>query len=369
MRDLVCFSHLRWSFVHQRPQHLMSRAARDRRVWFVEEPVRGPRPVLKRRTTGEGVHVCVPEVPAGLGPDGAETVVAGLLAELARAEGIQEPTSWVYTPMMLPLAEALSPRLIVYDCMDELSAFRFAPAELLYRERALLARADLVFAGGRSLWEARNGAHPDVHLFPSSVDRAHFAAARARPPEPPALAAIPRPRFGWVGVIDERMDMELLTEVAARRPDWQFVLVGPIVKIDPATLPNAPNVHAPGPREYRELPACLAHFDVAIMPFARNEATRFISPTKTPEYLAAGLPVVSTRIRDVERDWAGLVHLADDAASFEAACSAALAERDTPGRLARVDAALAGNSWDDTWTRMAALLDDAAARALARSAK
>lgn len=349
----------------------MARAARETRVWFVEEPVSGPRPLLRRHVTPEGVRVCVPEVPPGLGADGAETVVAGLIAELAREEDLTGATVWLYTPMMLPLAELLNPRVCVYDCMDELAAFRAAPPGILYREHALFARADLVFVGGRSLWEAKRGSHHAVHVFPSSVDVGHFVAARKNPPEPAALAALRRPRLGWVGVIDERMDLELLGEVAARRPDWEVALIGPVVKIDPASVPQAPNVHLLGPRDYKELPTYLAHFDVAIMPFARNDSTRFISPTKTPEYLAAGLPVVSTHVRDVVHDYAsrGLVHVASDAAGFVAACERAMAERDDPERLLRVDAVLSTNSWDETWMRMGSLIEAAEARPDLRAAR
>jgi glycosyltransferase involved in cell wall biosynthesis len=371
VRDLVCFSHLRWAFVLQRPQHLMARAARKRRVWFVEEPVPGPRPLLRCRVTPEGVRVCVPEVPAGLGIDGAETVVTGLVADLARAEGLRGAAAWLYTPMMLPFAEALDPSLVVYDCMDELAAFRAAPPEILYRERALFARADLVFVGGPSLWEAKRGAHAHLHLFRSSVDVSHFRVARSNPPEPATLAPLRRPRLGWVGVIDERMDLALLGQVAALRPDWEWPMIGPVVKIDAGSVPQAPNVHLLGTREYRELPAYLAHFDVAIMPFARNDATRFISPTKTPEYLAAGLPVVSTAVRDVVHDYAdrGLVHIAADAPGFVAACERALTERHDPARQEKVDAVLAESSWDDTWMRMDRLLETAELRTLVRSAK
>jgi glycosyltransferase involved in cell wall biosynthesis len=342
----------------------MTRAARDRRVWFVEEPVVGPDARLGRHVTPEGVRICVPEVPEGLGAHAVETVVAGLVAALGREDDIADPCAWLYTPMMLPLAEAIAPRLVVYDCMDELSAFRFAPPEMRFRERALFARAELVFTGGRSLWEAKRGNHHAVHLFPSSVDIAHFAAARTGLGEPASIAGIPHPRLGWVGVIDERMDLDLLASVATRHPDWHIVLLGPVAKIDPASIPDLPNVHTLGPRTYAELPAYLAHFDVAIMPFARNEATRFISPTKTPEYLAAGLPVVSTPIRDVVRDYGvrGLVEIAPDADAFAAACARALWSRDAPARLRRVDAALAENSWDDTWVRIDRLLEQAELR-------
>lgn len=371
VRDLVCLSHLRWAFVLQRPQHLMTRAARDRRVWFVEEPVRGSRLTLNRRVTPEGVNVCVPEVPEGLGAAETETCVAGLLAELVHEARIHDPTAWLYTPMMLPLTDVLAPRITVYDCMDELAAFKFAPPEILFRERALFRKADLVFTGGRSLWEAKRGAHPEVHCFPSSVDVAHFGKARTPHDEPPEITLARRPRLGWVGVVDERMDVDLLGELARRRPGWSIVLVGPVVKIDPATLPEGPNLHFVGPRDYRNLPAFLHHFDVAIMPFAQNDATRFISPTKTPEFLAAGLPVVSTPVRDVVRDYGqrGLVHIADTVDAFVAACEKALAEKHDAARLRAVDAALAESSWDDTWRRMDRLMEAAESRAMARSAK
>jgi UDP-galactopyranose mutase len=364
VRDLICYSHLRWAFVYQRPQHLMSRAAATRRVWFVEEPVTGPEARLHRSVTPEGVNVCVPQVPVGTEPAAVEPIVARLVGELAQAEGLRNATAWLYTPMMLPLAESLAPRFVVYDCMDELSAFRFAPAQMLERERALFARADVVFAGGRSLWEAKRGFHANLYLFPSSVDVGHFRAARGPLPEPAPLAPLRRPRLCWVGVVDERLDLDLLADAAALRPDWEWVLVGPTAKIDPATIPQAPNIHPMGPRPYPELPAWLAWFDVAIMPFAHNDATRYISPTKTPEFLAAGLPVVSTPVRDVVRDYGarGLVHIAAGPKRFVAACERALAERDDPARLCGVDEALAESSWDDTWARMSGLVDVTEAR-------
>jgi glycosyltransferase involved in cell wall biosynthesis len=371
VRDLVCFSHLRWGFVFQRPQHLMRRAARDRRVYFIEEPVPGPAPGLNRRVTPEAVHVCVPALPPGLTPEEAERRVADELCAFAEAEEIVSPTAWLYTPMMLPWAEVLEPGAVVYDCMDELSAFRFAPPALVDREAALLRRADLVFAGGRSLWEARRAVHPSPHLFPSSVDVAHFAAARAGLPEPPELRDVPRPRLGYAGVIDERMDMALVAGLAARRPDWSVVLLGPTAKITPDELPTAPNIHRVGLRGYAELPAYLAAFDTAILPFRLDGSTRYISPTKTPEYLAAGLPVVSTPILDVVRDYAdrGLVEVAMGVDAFVEACAHALATRGHPERLARVDAALSRTSWEDTWARMAALIAGVEQRPEARWAR
>jgi glycosyltransferase involved in cell wall biosynthesis len=354
--DLVCLSHLRWDFVYQRPQHLMSRHARKRRVFFVEEPriepVAWPRNVVRRGE--DGVTVATPHLPPGLTPADVAAAQRALLDELLLREGVQQPALWYYTPMALPFSEHIDAGVVVYDCMDELSAFRGAPPALLQEEERLLRRADVVFTGGWSLYEAKRGRHPNVLGLPSSVDVAHFGRARAGLADPEDQAPIPHPRLGFFGVIDERMDLDLIAGVADARPDWQLVLLGPVVKIDAADLPRRPNLHYLGSKAYAELPGYLAHWDVAMMPFARNEATRFISPTKTPEYLAAGRPVVSTSIRDVVRPFGeqGLVRIADEPGAFVAAAEAAMREeaRD-PGWLARVDAWLAQTSWDRTWAR------------------
>jgi UDP-galactopyranose mutase len=243
--------------------------------------------------------------------------------------------------------------------MDELSAFKGASPILKDREAELFGRADLVFTGGQSLYEAKRHQHPNVYAFPSSIDSTHFAQARSITVEPPDQADIPRPRLGFFGVIDERMDIELLRAVAEARPDWQLVVIGPVVKIDPKELPACSNLPYLGGKSYAELPAYLAGWDVALMPFARNESTRFISPTKTPEYLAAGCPVVSTSIRDVVRPYGQmrLVHIADTPEEFVAAAESAMTS-DAPSRLREVDAFLSQTSWDRTWKRMTELIED-----------
>ena len=281
-----------------------------------------------------------------------------LLDVVLAEQGLQDYVLWYYTPMALPFTRHLRPQAVVYDCMDELSAFAGAPPALTARERELMGRADLVFTGGQSLYEIKRELHPRVYAFPSSVDAPHFARARVSQPDPADQAAIRRPRVGFFGVIDERMDLDLVRGVAAERPDWQFVFLGPVVKIDPSVLPQAPNLHYLGPKTYDDLPAYLSGWDAAILPFARNDATRFISPTKTPEYLAAGRPVVSTSIRDVVRPYGeqGLAWIADTAPAFAAALDAALAE-DAGMRRARADAFLSHTSWDGTWTRMRQLVD------------
>jgi UDP-galactopyranose mutase len=265
--------------------------------------------------------------------------------------------------MALSFTDHLRPAATVYDCMDELSAFQGAPAALQVREQALLERTDLMLTGGQTLYEAKRGQHANIHPFPSSVDVDHFARARRVTVDPPDQAAIARPRLGFFGVIDERMDIELLAGVAAARPDWQIVLLGPVVKISPAVLPRHRNIHYLGPKKYDDLPEYLAGWDVALLPFARNEATRFISPTKTPEYLAGGRPVVSTSIQDVVHPYGelGLVEIADEAGEFEAAVLRCLDGRGERGDrwLERVDELLAGGSWDETFRSMSDLIEAA----------
>jgi UDP-galactopyranose mutase len=375
---LLCLSHLRWNFVFQRPQHLLTRAARTREVMFFEEPLFRPGidPHLETHSTPGGVTVAVPMLPEGLDPSAIIAAQRALLDGLLADAAGRPMVAWFYTPMALEFADHLRPDLTVYDCMDELSAFRGAPPRMLELERALLARADLVFTGGRSLYEAKRGRHPRVSLFPSSIDAAHFAAARttaanADMADPADQADIPRPRIGFFGVIDERMDTELVGALAAARPDWSFVMIGPVVKIDPAELPQLPNIHWLGSKTYTELPRYLAGWDAGFMPFARNESTRFISPTKTPEFLAGGLPVVSTPIVDVVRDWgpkgsgeAGLVEIAADPVAFAAALQKVL-ERPQAAWLKQVDRRLAQTSWDQTWAEMDGMID-AAMRAAAR---
>ena len=281
-----------------------------------------------------------------------------------RDYAIGDYVQWFYTPMALPLTEALpEPLSCVYDCMDELSAFKNAPKALLQREKQLMERADVVFTGGQALFEAKRTLHANIHPFPSSVDTAHFATARSPQAEPADQAHIPHPRLGFFGVIDERMDLSLLEAVARLRPDWQLVMIGPVVKIDESELPRLPNIHYLGGKSYAELPRYIAGWDVALMPFAKNESTRFISPTKTPEYLAAGRPVVSTSIRDVVRPYSvqGLAHIADTPIDFVAACEACLREP-RERLLRRADAFLSRMSWDKTWAAMDERIEDSIAR-------
>src|SRR5690606_23133121 len=370
---LIVLSQRRWEFVFQRPQHLMTRLASHYRIYFVEEPrLSDGAANLETRTVAPNLTVCVPQtaIAAPGFHDDQLPALEMLLEDLVEREGLQQPLVWLYTPMALPLAEKLSPRVLVYDCMDELSAFLNAPRQLIQRENALLRRADLVFTGGPSLYEAKRDRHPSVHCMPSSVDAAHFAQAQSAAQDHPLQAAIPRPRLGFYGVIDERLDLALIDAIATSRPDWQLVLVGPVVKIDPATLPRHPNIHYMGQQSYDELPQFLSGWDVCLLPFALNEATRYISPTKTLEYMAAGKPVVSTPIRDVAMPYSSVVSIAGDAEDFIHACEVALAmspqARDC--LAARMAATVAGTSWVRTVERMRGLIEGAAAAPRASTA-
>ena len=362
---LICFSHLRWDFVFQRPQHLMTRFAQARRVIYWEEPLGGAdAPELDIRPCAKsGVVVVTPRLPDALENSAREAAVRTLLTGFLASEGIARPIRWYYTPMMLGFSSGIEASAVVYDCMDELSNFKFAPPELKAREQELLDAADVVFTGGYSLYEAKRHAHANIHPFPSSVDRAHFGQSRtlAGDEEPDDQSLLPHPRLGFYGVVDERMDLELLTRVADARPDWTLVIVGPVVKIDPADLPSRPNIRYLGGKSYAELPRYLSGWDVALMPFAINDSTRFISPTKTPEYLAGGRPVVSTPITDVIRHYGDLegVRVAATAEAFVAECEAALALGHSGAWLDEADKVLAEMSWEQTFARMSALIDGA----------
>ncbi|QXE90090.1 glycosyltransferase [Geomonas subterranea] len=359
---IIVFSHLRWSFVYQRPQQLLARMAERRRVVFFEEPVwdREAAPFLECSTPAPGVLVCRPHTPVRQPGyhDEQFPCLLPLLEQLLREERLERYLAWFYTPMALPLVATLTPRLVVYDCMDELSGFLEAPSELAERERALLARADLVFTGGPSLYQAKRRHHSQVFCFPSSVDAAHFRLACNAGIEHESQLSLPRPRLGYFGVLDERLDLPLLDALALSHPQWQIVMVGPVLKITPQALPRHTNISYYGQQEYAQLPRFLAGWDVCLIPFALNDATRFISPTKTLEYMAAEKPVVSTPITDVAEPYGGIVFIGNGIESFIAGCEQALGlseqkQRDMVGAMRAV---VAATSWDATVRAMEELI-------------
>ncbi len=358
--DLVCFSHLRWNFVFQRPQHLLTRFSKERRVFYIEEPFFFDGDDYNRETIiQENLSVLVPHLRHG----GTQEEIILRLEELYKRffieHNIEKYIFWYYTPMSLETTNSFKPELVVYDCMDELSAFKFAPLSLKENEDKLFEKADLVFTGGNSLFEAKKHRHQQIFSFPSSIDKDHFKQARNYSSEPLDQASIPHPRIGFYGVIDERMNLDLVGKVAVDKPDWHFIIIGPVVKIDLATLPRYDNIHYLGNKSYVELPSYLSGWDIAMIPFALNESTRFISPTKTPEYLAAGKPVISSSIQDVVNPYGknGLVYLADTPEAFIAAASSELETVDKLPWLLKVDSFLADISWDHTWNQMMQLIN------------
>jgi len=363
--DLVCFAHLHWDFVWQRPQHLLSRFAQHGRVFYVEDAFFHAddliEPHMEVKERQNGVKVLVVHLPQRLRGDEAASDQAqfGVLSQFFAENSLSNYAFWYYTPMALGKSRLFKPVLTVYDCMDELAQFKFAPPELRQREQELFEKADLVFTGGQRLYESKREQHPDAHAFPSSIDKQHFGQARnAELAEPADQAGIAHPRIGFFGVVDERLDIELLGQLATNHPEWQFVIIGPVVKIDPASLPHNANIHYLGGKNYQELPAYLRGWDVATLLFARNESTEFISPTKTPEYLAAGRPVVSTSIRDVVRPYGdlNLVQIADDPRDFGQAIARALNQGQDASWRTRTDSYLATISWDLTWQNMVQLM-------------
>ena len=372
---LICFSHLRWSFVWQRPQHLLTRLATSVDVIVVEEPETSPdaaSPSLRVSEANDGLTVLTPVFPQSLDVgwgfnDASNSVIAGLLTEFLASRDLDGPdrriATWYYTPMALgAFPDSIRVDIAVYDVMDELANFKGAPADIKAREQAMFDHADVVFTGGPSLYESRVHRHANIHCLPSGVEASHFATARLISELPSDLTSLPRPIIGFYGVIDERLDLELLEAVAERRPDWSIVLIGPVVKIDESDLPLRPNLYYLGKRDYAELPAYLAGFDVAILPFAINEATRFISPTKTLEYLAGGAPIVSTPIVDVVSLYGDVVAIADDVDAFVEATAGRLAESqaDRTRRRKRAAEILVQHEWNAIVGRMMTEIESAA---------
>lgn len=362
--DMSIFSQLRWNFVYQRPQHLIGRMAKEYRTFYFEEPEdienyhsnENAPTNYHHYVSEEGVNVIVPLVKAG-DMDNAP-LLEKIVKQVHEDFSIEQDIFWYYTPMAMAYTSFFNPKITIYDCMDQLAAFKNAPQNLISLEKELFKKADLVFTGGRSLYKAKQKNHDFVYCFPSSIDQHHFKRAATNLPDPEDQKGIPHPRAGFYGVVDERFDTDLLKEISSLLPNWSFVVVGPTAKIDPATLPQAENIHYLGIKKYAELPRYLANWDAAIMPFALNESTKYISPTKTPEYLAAGKKVVSTAVHDVVHPYEdlNLVSIARSSAEFADQLRNTLVE--SPQWEAEVEAYLKDFSWDDTCKQMNKLITE-----------
>ena len=365
--DLVVLSHLRWDFVWQRPQQILSRLAKNRRILYVEEPTlaeSGQVPNLQ--VIDSNLAILKPSIsaescagrPLSLWPN--EAAITQQIRQALKQLDYRDYGLWFYTPAPNYLVHTLDPQIVVKDVMDELSNFKFAPPELRDRERTLLTNASIVFTGGYSLYEAKKGFNTNTHLFASGVDADHYRSANSESTTiPDWVDALPRPRAAYIGVIDERLDYDLISSVASSLPAVQFLMCGPVVKVDPETLPRGANLHYPGQQQYSDLPRILKGTDVCLMPFARNEATRFISPTKTLEYMAARRPIVSTPISDVERFYSDVVYLADEPFAFcEHIVSALRESSEVKARKERrIESILAEHAWDAIADSMSDLIE------------
>lgn len=353
---LFMLSHLRWDFVYQRPQHLATRFAEYCSVYYIEEPIFDAVDDVYYESRQRGnIQVMVPHLQPGFNHEVTIDGLTTLFGDLVEKVDLQNTAFWYYTAMALEFSAQYSPSVCIYDCMDELSAFKFAPPNIQSLEQILLKKADVVFTGGKSLYEAKKDHHANIHACPSSIDKAHFETVRSLALKRLGQLNTPELKLGFYGVIDERFDIELINDIAEARPDWEIILVGPVVKIDPQSLPKHANIRYLGSKTYAELPGCMAEWDIALIPFLLNESTLFISPTKTPEYLAAGLPVISTPIVDVVDPYGvnNLVHIGKDAHDFIRMAESIVKNKGKEAEwLKEVDDFLALNSWDITFERM-----------------
>ena len=367
--SIVVHSHLKWDWVWQRPQQFLSRLSDKHRVLFVEAPdvydgAHVTRVDLREVTDFPNINVLQIKIPAKRRSDTTwidqerRRVVQSLLSG-PLGQSFTSIVQWFYDPMAVTaFAGQLDEQLIVYDCMDELSLFRGAPPELVRRERELLALADVVFAGGPKIWSAKRELNPNCFCYGCGVDAKHFGEAcdpQLRVPHD--MADLPRPVFGYIGVVDERIDYELLARLADST-QGSVVMVGPWTKVDPASFPRRDNFHWLGSRDYSELPGYAKGFDVCIMPFAMNEATRFINPTKALEYMATGRPIVSTPVEDVVAQFSDVITIANDATTFANACERAAVQPDS--RQIESGLALAQqNSWESIVARLEQHIEEA----------
>lgn len=342
--DMIVFCHLRWDFVYQRPQHIISRMAKQYKVLFIEEPwMRENEKESRLIKLSDMLHVLQPNV-------NSIAEIKDVLPQFV--SNTSNIIGWFYSPSFVPIIDYFDFSTIIYDCMDELSLFKEAPEKIIEQEKYLIAQADLVFTGGKSLYESKAKLHKNVHCFPSSVDQSHFAHALNSVAIPADIASIPSPLVGYFGVIDERIDLTLLREVASRRTDVSFVMIGPIAKINQDDLPKGNNIHYLGMKDYKDLPAYLKAFDLAMMPFALNDATKFISPTKTLEYMAAYKPIASTAITDVVSDYGHCISIVHNIQDFEKAIDTAMHKMPDAFMHHKYNMILAKTSWDNTVAAM-----------------
>ncbi|RYG63002.1 glycosyltransferase family 1 protein, partial [bacterium] len=316
---VIVHCHLRWDFVWQRPQQFLSRLSKKHRILFVEGPTlhdeeMEPCFTLTPAPDFPNVTIMQTHFPASRFHDGAwvDAERRRLVDEAIKGPlkgKFERPVQWFYDPMAVESHLGHHNAVAtVYDCMDELSQFKFAPPVLIERERLLLAAADVVFAGGRKMWQSKSRHNPNAHFYGCGVDIAHFGKARLSSCEMPEdIRHLSGPILGYFGVVDERMDYDLIAKLSEANPAWNIAIIGPTAKVNPDDFPRAANIHWLGGRDYSELPSYTKAFDVALMPFALNEATEYINPTKALEYMATATPIISTPVPDVVSNFSTVV--------------------------------------------------------------
>lgn len=353
---LLVLSPSRWDFMFRRTQQLMSRLAGRWQVLFVEEPRRSRNAAwLDEQAQGEHLSVLVPHLPANLSPhlppslDATHDEPRRMLAAYLRQRDLRVDVAWVSSPASLPLLDSLDARCVVYDCHASSTAPR------LRREQALLLeRSTLVFANGPSLYESLREQHPRVMCLPDAVAAAHFAPDAQRPHSVQAMHAgslqrhLSAPRLGWFGVIDRRLDLDLLAQIADAHPQWSLVMVGPVVGLDASRLPQRANIHWLGVQPYSVLPHLLEGWDLCLLPFVIGAATRQLCPAQALEYMAGGKPVLCTPLHDVAWMFSDSVAIAERGPPFIAACEALLAESPAQRaqRALQMMATVSASSWD-----------------------
>jgi glycosyltransferase involved in cell wall biosynthesis len=348
--DFVVFSHLRWNFVYQRPQHILSRLAKSYNILFVEEPFQ---PNSENENTSS-IHQVLPNLSVFNTHAYNIDATLNLLKEKLGNQTIK--IAWFYSPAFVNALNIFSFDKVVFDCMDELTLFKNAPQSLIEQEKKLLSKSDIVFTGGKSLYSSKKEHHHNVYCFPSSVDRRHFEKAQNGIRVPEEMDSFTGIVVGYYGVVDERIDYDLLEKTAQMNPTVDFVLIGPFAKVNPENLPSLPNIHFLGMRNYEELPNYLKRFDIAMMPFAMNDATKFISPTKTLEYMAGGKSIISTPVYDVVRDYDKHIEIVENAEQFTAAINKLICQHKVSQYL-KYQEILDRTSWDNTVNEMHNLME------------
>jgi glycosyltransferase involved in cell wall biosynthesis len=374
---LIVHCHLRWNFVWQRPQQFLSRLSKKHRVLFVEGPIlheEEMEPCFTLTPAPDYPHITVMEThfPASRFQDGAwvDAQRRRLVEEALRGPlkgKFDSPVQWFYDPMAVEAHLGHhNACATVYDCMDELSQFKFAPPALIEREARLLKAADVVFAGGRKMWQSKSRHNSNAHFYGCGVDVVHFGKARLSSTAlPEEVRDLEGPILGYFGVVDERLDYDLIGKLAAARPDWHIVMVGPTAKVDPAEFPQAPNLHWLGGRDYSQLPAYTKAFDVALMPFALNEATEYINPTKALEYMATATPIISTPVPDVVSNFATVVKISENSNEFVELCVAQACQIDKIA-VERGLKMANENTWDAIVAKLEKHIEEAIVRKMAK---